>query len=91
MVQPVKHAEFLENVLDIWASEVTGSCSFFKQCKGDIPDVVLGDLNDVECADRVHEIFLAGLGLFHFLEDGGQLNGNIHFQSLVNLRKIHEI
>jgi len=81
----------LQNVLDVGALEVAGGGSLLEKQEGDVPDVVLGHLDDVEGVEGVDEVFLGSLGLLHFLEDGDQLHGDIHLQSLINLRKIYEI
>ena len=91
LIKSIKHAELLENIFDIRALEFGTKCSLLENQEGNKLDVIFRNFHDIEGIDRVDKILPGSFGALHFLQNWGQLNSNIHFQSLFNLKEVHEI
>ena len=48
LVQAIEHAELLQDILHVRASNVARSGFVLEKQEGDVPDMVLGNLDDIE-------------------------------------------
>lgn len=57
-IQAIKHADVCQVLLYFWTLECCRFNFLLKQPITGVPNVVLGKIHDVDCLDRVHEVFL---------------------------------